>query len=871
MDWEQEAIPDDAFTFSQGGTDVPSSTPSLSPQPPQKRKVSPDSLEESKPKRLSTLADAKVVQDRSHSVVEKRYRENLNQKIADLGDCIPILRHDGKRIQCGGNESRKRNKAMVLTEAMAYIQQLEKRNAYLEEANLAMKDQTQRQERRLQSEIRTAEADTSTVQDDPTEESDMAAQRTTPEGEPKGMIPVPEEMRRLWRNQSQEHYADRVRGDAEETSTGSVQVSGRKYVSRMVVGSIAGFMVVESFTTTTTSHSKHEKREDRGLSALPFSQFPPDLHRVLAHYRGTMLHPSSFLLSSFSKVFLILCILILALFLYLYYSRPPPRKSDETTRSTSQPAPPLASPLEVRQNAWLTSIQTVRVPRHHMLPEFLALTMETAAYLTRQLLGWRCYLWLTGRTEEEEIADIRAWDIALDAQLSGGDPEVSKGRLVLTLWAAGTLPSTPFRLMLKALHIRVMFWQPSHFACVSRVLHKIACLLARYQWRKAARMQERLVRKSSSSSSSSSISSSSGHTVVGGGLGQNEPLPDHLAALLEQSADEVLNDGVIQRTHNIVWNRQTDDHATSVDDSAMQGPLDLIASWFSTSKLQSGLLQSLDETASSSASPPNPHPPSPSSSSPSDSSIPLVLALKTAVPRSLPHASALVAQAVLCHSTFPPESDSDSQSFLSHIKWALPPSFPADDPTSPPSPSSMSARETQILIAAHCWLGLSHLRKTQSQVHNHDTSMASTTATVPFASALRLIAHHRPGEVGLLGSAAVAHALSSLLYLHSRSEDMNMDVQGGAEGEHLMMRRGLREDVMSAMLRLSEADEEVGEERTGMVGAVDGKGRKVLREVLRRFGERGQGSRKGRRRTSNGSLDGDAGYGSMSEGDGGID
>ena len=158
------------------------------------------------------------------------------------------------------------------------------------------------------------------------------------------------------------------------------------------------------------------------------------------------------------------------------------------------------------------------------------------------------------------MADIRAWDIAIDAQLSGGDSEVSKGRLVLTLWAAGTLPSTPVRLMLKALHIRVLFWQPSHFDWVSRVMHKIAFLLARHQWKNASKMQESIKKTSKPV-----------------GLGQSDPLPEHLKSLLEQCADEVLNDSVIQRAHNFVWNRQDDDSTqdafdSAVDDSAMRGP-----------------------------------------------------------------------------------------------------------------------------------------------------------------------------------------------------------------------------------------------------------------------------------------------------------
>ncbi|KAK1477718.1 helix-loop-helix DNA-binding domain-containing protein [Colletotrichum cuscutae] len=38
---------------------------------------------------------------------------------------------------------------------------------------------------------------------------------------------------------------------------------------------------------------------------------------------------------------------------------------------------------------------------------------------------------LTGLTEEQEAARVKAWSIALDAQLAGGDVEINKSRLTL--------------------------------------------------------------------------------------------------------------------------------------------------------------------------------------------------------------------------------------------------------------------------------------------------------------------------------------------------------------------------------------------------------------------------------------------------------
>ena len=104
-------------------------------------------------------------------------------------------------------------------------------------------------------------------------------------------------------------------------------------------------------------------------------------------------------------------------------------------------------------------------------------------YVIIQLVFRAGYAWLTGRTEEDEIARVRAWDTAIDAQLTGGDSEVSKSRLVLTILASGTLPSTPARLMLKALHIRIVLWEARKSGwSIWAILHKAAAQLVWQQW-----------------------------------------------------------------------------------------------------------------------------------------------------------------------------------------------------------------------------------------------------------------------------------------------------------------------------------------------------------------------------------------------------
>lgn len=91
----------------------------------------------------------------SHNMIEKRYRNNLNDKIAELRDSVPSLRVMSKHEQMdeddemggnGGEEdlqgltpAHKLNKATILSKATEYIAHLEKRNAYLTRENAGLK------------------------------------------------------------------------------------------------------------------------------------------------------------------------------------------------------------------------------------------------------------------------------------------------------------------------------------------------------------------------------------------------------------------------------------------------------------------------------------------------------------------------------------------------------------------------------------------------------------------------------------------------------------------------------------------------------------------------------------------------------------
>lgn len=650
---------------------------------------------------------APSVQNRSHSLVEKHYRNNLNEKIAELRDSVPSLRQDVHSPDgpAGSVSAPKFNKATILTKAIEHIKQLEKRTAQLEAENDALRHHAHCEAKEVLREESPPKEETSTEQDISLRSSSPKIEPplSSPEA-PGGIIPVPEDFRRLRDVEPQPHYADDIRfaSRAEHMSSAKISMKGGRLLGKLMVGSFAGLMVMDRIAGGP--------EEDRGLFALPsftLIRVAPCLQAALYHLASSHYR---FLLLPVAKGVVIFCLLGLFLFLYLFNSKPKLGKTP-TNVTGIDASRPSVSPMEFRRNAWLTSIQTVWVPRHSMLPEMWGLIIETHAYITRQLLGWRSYSWLTGRSEEEETARVRAWEIALDAQLTGGDTELSKGRLVLTLWAAGTLPKSPTRIMLKALHLRVMFWQASDSTWVCRTLDLAASHLARYQWKLAQRM---LLDTESASAS------------------DNGELPDHLTALLKCPIEEVMTNSNIHRLHNLAWNRPTslvDDGEVEIDgliedDTAMRGPLDILALWTSNSTLHRALQGFIESGETTQTCVTQVH-----------------LALCTAPPGSSSSVRALAATAVL--------SETDLVSNIAHLLQALPLVKPNSLPTSLADFDSLSKTiRNDMMTAIECVGALimvmgvrqhSKVFTKAMQVMERSLSKTTTMGMLGFAATLRLL------------------------------------------------------------------------------------------------------------------------------------
>ncbi|OTA82238.1 hypothetical protein M434DRAFT_84882 [Hypoxylon sp. CO27-5] len=556
------------------------------------------------------------VKKTAHNMIEKRYRTNLNDKIAALRDSVPSLRIMSKSARGedttedreelhGLTPAHKLNKATVLSKATEYIRHLEKRNLRLVDENSAMQQRIAAFEKLFMAGAMNGAVSPLQQQGTPStpiqyshEPNGYAnsAMGTPARADPQGMIQVPDDMKRIIAAQiaSGQPYSvpqqpfrgnpALIRQQQIQQQQHHMQARGWQnagpYFGKLMVGSLAGLMLLEAVRENEQSN---ETPEGRGLFALPIQLLRLLTSSLSINLMGYHVHGAQVIYSI--KIVLLLCSIWWAVIPSLMEPKAPSAESSKQRQQASLKAvPSLASPIHVRRQAWLTAIQTVWVPRHNFFLEAAALGLKTLKLSLRNIIGIHGYQMLTGLTEEQELARVKAWAIALDAQLAGGDVEISKSRLTLTLLASGTLPTTPLRLMLKALHIRVLLWEVGLSGIQLGIFNTFASKLARSKWNEAKQLHKLLTQLRRNGQEQS-----------------DDELPDHLAALLEQDCDVVLNQSIVQRAHNLAWNRPTDYNAigvtdgmdTVVDDPAIRSPMDAVAAWWSNITLHGALTSSL--------------------------------------------------------------------------------------------------------------------------------------------------------------------------------------------------------------------------------------------------------------------------------------
>lgn len=529
--------------------------------------------------------DGPPMKKTGHNVIEKRYRNNLNDKIVELRSAVPSLRAMSKGKRGDNTEdlegltpAHKLNKATIMAKATEYIRHLEKRNKSMADEMNALKARLASVEVAIG---RSRDRQSSMSNGSPSD----AARVRVGSAAPHDQTRLNHAMIQQQYNQSQQTPSYNPRpAPAVDAQNQPQYVHGRGgggLMSKVMLGTMAGVMVMEGFHESQSG----EEGQSRGLFSAPLNLMKRQLDFAAQPSANTAMLP-------LLKVCVVIgALLYLLIPLFSFSSR---RKQKARTAAIRLPyAPSLASPIEVRRKAWLTAIQTVWVPKHFLL-EVVSVTLKMITLSIRQLVGTEAYNSLTGANKEDERARIKGWDIAIDAQLAGGDQEVSYYRLLLTLMESGTLPDSPARLMQKAVHFRVFFWEVANagYGNLSGFKHFTEQVGRRY-WNSARRQHKELARadalKATDSSSELDV----------------EPLPDHLASLVELDCDEVLTDEMIQRAWNLAWNKPSAYGTVAnaarnavVEDHAIRSPLDAVAAWYANTTIDETLVESLGENAS---------------------------------------------------------------------------------------------------------------------------------------------------------------------------------------------------------------------------------------------------------------------------------
>ncbi|MCJ1419845.1 hypothetical protein MMC32_006201 [Xylographa parallela] len=356
----------------------------------------------------------------SHNVIEKRYRSNLNDKIAMLRDSIPVLRVSAQRASAkdgssdtedsqdgdGPTSKVKLNKATVLTKATEYIKQLERQTECLLEENARLHN-------RLNGAVNSPPDSTIAASYEPVKSSDSPLTYATlspPKTEatedsrgstvaPVGMIKVPDDIARLRIGASEEHYAPDV-----DISIGT---RGR-YMSRLLLGSLATLMVMEGLSEVESDRSSHEPGS-RGLFALPSELLresrgfrDPIRRRIIAFAYSIQPHQTTSLL----KLCFISIILFLVIISTFELGRVSWRKSQLSSSAEIEPVGSTSKAMQ-GENPLVSTIVATVLGGTEMEVEDLSVTMTIRGFFARQALAvvGRCS-WLQTTSEDEEAASL---------------------------------------------------------------------------------------------------------------------------------------------------------------------------------------------------------------------------------------------------------------------------------------------------------------------------------------------------------------------------------------------------------------------------------------------------------------------------------
>ncbi|KAJ9133422.1 hypothetical protein NKR23_g10725 [Pleurostoma richardsiae] len=470
--------------------------------PAKKRKLSEDSTDTSPEPSKTPARKGTQESQRHHSNIEKRYRNKLNDMIAALRDAVPSLHQPGEKEEDDKNGS-SITKGRVLSKATEYILELEVKNKKLLEEKALLQKQVMALGK-LNGQLMTEQGGTG---------------RRSPGGGP---------------------------------------------MSKLMVGGMAGMLAMQGFSTP---EGGNDMPSGRGLFALPVHLLP-QFGQSLQHL-GFVGDASTINTALHAFRGLLLLGAVLYVFLPSLFdaaaekAKPSEKMQQATMAQTEAQQQQLASPKDLRRDAFLTATQGVWVPRKSLHIILAVILQATKLVLGSCGIDPAAFMRLLPSRAQED--STRAWDIALDAQISGGDTNVTTGRLLVTLLAASSLPETPYRLMLRALHSHVLV-----ASATGLLKHALESLLSGYSkklWDKARTLQEKTPKEP---------------------MNEDTPLPAHLVALLELDAEDVFLDEIIERACHLIHGTQSSTDSDSaaapwmhtiVSDAAIVTPLDFLAAW----------------------------------------------------------------------------------------------------------------------------------------------------------------------------------------------------------------------------------------------------------------------------------------------------
>lgn len=546
----------------------------------------------------------------AHSIIEKNYRSRISTGMAELRECVPIApdTEDALLNQSSG-------KISVLTDAVHYVKSLELENRSLSDKM----DNLQRRNELLQK-IALSKIGPNTPASKEIVHA-LAQEDLQTSNKPFSDLKARKRIKKSPLASLDVNQAPQASHNRRPTNRLEQRRKQYGSVTKLAMGTLAAIAVIEGMAENDS--------DGKMLFALPTEVINKGWQVAASAIRTISFGHDNPFFVTLLKVLLMLTIL-LRVFAPLFRMQTIVNDTDQKSNFTVflTPRQP-SSPHEGRRNAWLTSIQSVSVPSRHLYTEWGALSFKLGKVVLRKLLGWQMYAQLTGAGVEDEKARIKAWDIAIDAQLAGGDPDISWNRLLFTFLASITLPDTPARLMLKALHVQVI----NAFAHRKEYLHwmgndRFAHSVSEHYWDKARIMQN-------------NARPLSAHVVDV----RSDPLPPCYAALLALPSRHVFSVAIIMRAYSLALNENLDgmniisDEGidTVVDDVEIRSPIQALAAWWSSLCLRRALIEALDN---------------PSTSHSTESAIyrDISLALTSAPRGSVAETRAITSRAIFCSS-----------------------------------------------------------------------------------------------------------------------------------------------------------------------------------------------------------------------------